>query len=368
MPRLSPVMIHTPILALYTLLAAPLLAVAAEGAAAPATVAVGSGLNDKPATVAAEKSPAPATQVWLIDTRCAPGCGDLDAGLSKIAYWQLDESKGCSRWQAADATAFRATAVPGLPTTVLVHGYDTDADWAVRHGNTLYGSMKQQAGGRPFRLIVWSWPADRVERLRPDVQMKVCRSDAEAYYLARVLPNLPKGAPLGLVGYSLGCRTVSGALQLLAAGAAAGRSLSPQVLAAWNHAGPRPIRVMMIAPAMDDNWLEACCPRGLAPLAVERILVVTNGCDHVLKWYSRLYGPHGPQALGYAGPTGTAGGKLDVADVCCEVGRKHDFDRYQESSPVCQRLAWYTFLCAPPATAEKSAEKSAVAANHRPAR
>ena len=148
----------------------------------------------------------------------------------------------------------------------------------------------------------------------------------------------------------------------------AGRSLAPEVLAAWNKAGPRPIRVMMLAAAMDADWLEPGCPRGLAPLAVERILVVANGCDRVLKLYSRLYGRHGPEALGYVGPTGTAGGKLEVVDVSCEVGRKHDFDLYQESSPVYQRLAWYTFLCDAPAAAAKKAEKSDLAANNRPAR
>ena len=320
--------------------------------------------------IAAEKSPAPVTQVWLIDTRSAPGCGNLEAGLSQIAYYRLDESCGCGQWQASDAAALDASAVAGVPTTVLIHGYGTDADWAVRHGNALYGLMKQQAGGRPFRLIVWSWPADRAGgRVRPDVQIKVCRSDVEAYYLARVLSKVShQGAPLSLVGYSLGCRTASGALQLLAAGPVAGRSLAPEVLAAWNHAGPRPVRVMLLAPAMDADWLEKCSPRGLAPLAVERMLVVTNGCDRVLKWYSRLYGRHGPEALGHVGPTGTAGGKLDVVDVCCEVGRKHDFDLYQESSPVCQRLAWYTFLCEAPATAAKITGKSDLAANNRPAR
>jgi hypothetical protein len=124
----------------------------------------------------------------------------------------------------------------------------------------------------------------------------------------------------------------------------------------------------MIAAAMDANWLEPSCPHGLAPLAVEHILVVTNDRDHVLKWYSRLYGPHGPEALGYVGPTGTAGGKLDVVDVSCEIGREHDFDRYQRSSPVFQRLAWYTFLCGAPATASKTAETSALPADNRPAR
>src|SRR5208283_388423 len=167
---------------------------------------------------------------------------------------------------------------------------------------------------------------------RPDVQVKVCRSDVEAYYLARVLQHLPHSTPLSLLGYSLGCRTAAGTLQLFAGGPVAGRSLGVDVMTAWNATGPRPIRVMMVAAAMDANWLEPSCPRGLAPLAVERILVVTNNSDHVLKWYSRLYGPHGPEALGYVGPVGTEGGKLEVVDVTCEVGRKHDFERYQESS------------------------------------
>jgi hypothetical protein len=321
--------------------------------------------------LAAETSTTPATltQVWLINTRSAPGCGDWEADLSKITYWRLDESTGCGQWQASDAAKFQASAVPGVPTIVLIHGNGTDEDWAVRHGNELYGLMRQQACGRPFRLVVWSWPADRAgRRPRSDVQSKVCRSDVDAYYLARVLSTLPKGTPLGLVGYSLGCRTVSGALQLLAAGPAAGRSLAPGVLTAWNKAGPRPIRVMMVAAAMDADWLEPSCPRGLASSAVERILVVTNGCDRVLKLYSRLYGRRGPEALGSVGPAGTAGGKLEVVDVCCEIGRKHDFDRYQESSPVCRRLAWYTFLCDAPATAAKTTDKSALVANNRPAR
>jgi pimeloyl-ACP methyl ester carboxylesterase len=302
--------------------------------------------------LAAETSPAslPATQVWLINTCCAPGCGDLEAGLSQITYSRLDESCGCGRWQASDATAFQASALPGVPTTVLVHGYGTNDDWAVRHGNEFYCLMRQRACGHSFRLVVWSWPAERFERrVRWDVQSKVCRSDAEAYYLARVLPTLPQGTPLSLVGYSLGCRTVSGALQLLAGGPVAGRSLAAEVLARWKQGGPRPIRLMMVAAAMDANWLEACCPGGLAPLAVERILVSTNSRDSVLKWYSRLYGPHGPEAMGYTGPQGMAGGKLEVVDVTCAVGRKHDFDRYNESAPIYQRLAWYTFLCDAPA-------------------
>ena len=332
---------------------------------------IGAGLPTPPPTRGQETVPS----VWLINTRSAPDGGDLEAGLSRLTYWRLDESQGCGQWQAADAAAFQASAVPGVPTIVFAHGNATDEDWAVQHGNEMYGLIKQQAGGRPFRLVVWSWPADRVlRRIRPDVQFKVCRSDVDAYYLARVLSPLPKGTPLSLLGYSLGCRTVAGALQLLGGGSVAGRGLAAEALAAWSKAGPRPIRVMMVAAAIDANWLEPNCPLGLAPLAAERILVDVNRGDRVLRFYSRLYGRHGPEAMGYVGPTGTAGGRLEVVDVSCEVGRKHDFQHYQQSSPIYHRLAWYTFLCDPeyrvpsPTTAAQSVEKPNLVANNRPAR
>ena len=109
----------------------------------------------------------PTTQVWLVDTRCAPGCGDLEAGLGTN---QLLAAGGSERLPASgkpsDAAAFQASADPAVPTTVLIHGYGTDADWAVRHGYEIYGLMKQIAVGRPFRLIVWSWPADRTAAAR----------------------------------------------------------------------------------------------------------------------------------------------------------------------------------------------------------
>ena len=109
---------------------------------------------------------------------------------------------------------------------------------------------------------------------------------------------------------------------------------------------------MMLAAAMDAGWLEAGCPHGLASLSVQRILVVVNGCDPVLKWYPRLYGRGGRRPWATSDRRARRG-KLEVVDVSCQVGKKHDFDRYEGASSVLQRLAWYTFLCEPVATAAK---------------
>ena len=317
-------------------------------------------------------SAAPATQVWLVDTRCAPGCGDLEAGMAHINYWRLAETGGCGQWQAADAAAFQASADPALPTVVLIHGYGTDPDWAVHHGNDLRSLMQQVGCGRPFRLVVWSWPADRTSRavrgIRPDIQMKVCRSEVEAYFLARALSGMPRGEPLSLIGFSLGCRAASGTLELLAGGTAGGRVLPPASLEAWRITGLRPIRVMLLAAAVDDDWFEPSAGGGLAPLAVQRILVTENCGDRVLKYYSRLYGRGGPEAVGRVGPTSSAGGKLEVVDVACDVGRKHEFQRYEEASPICRRLGWYTFLSGDAAVAKAPVKKPDLTADNRPAR
>ena len=73
-----------------------------------------------------------------------------------------------------------------------------------------------------------------------------------------------------------------------------------------------------------------------------RPAVTVDPCDRVLRRYPRLYGRGGPQALGCAGPAGCDCAKLELLDVTCTVGKKHDWERYEPA--VSGRVAWYTFL------------------------
>lgn len=306
--------------------------------AAALAVAFGSAVAaaEKPAAAAAQ-------QLWLIDTRCAPRCGDLESGLARIAYYRCDGGT----WQPSDAAAFRASGDPAAPTVIAIHGNRTDPDWAVKFGSSIYAQLQQRAAGRPFRLVIWSWPSEQVARNRPDAQIKASWSDSDAYYLARTLPSIPPGGPVSLIGYSLGCRVISGALELLAGGCVAGQKLAPEHISAWNVAGgssPRPIRLMFLAAAIDWDWLESCRHGGQVTSPVQRILVTQNCSDRVLRWFSRIYGRGGPEALGYVGPAGPDGGKLEVVDVACSVGREHDWRLYTTAPEVAGRLGWYTFL------------------------
>jgi hypothetical protein len=177
------------------------------------------------------------------------------------------------------------------------------------------------------------------------MRLKACWCDAESYYLARTLPRLSNGAPVGLIGYSYGARIACGALELLGGGRLAGYSLPQEARAAWTSA-PRSVRVLLVAAAMDADWLAPGHRNGDALSIVERAAVTLDGCDRVLRWYTRLDGRGGPPALGCVGPTGHDGGKLEVLDVACSVGKKHDWYRYE--SAVAQQLGWFAFLAAAP--------------------
>jgi hypothetical protein len=161
---------------------------------------------------------------------------------------------------------------------------------------------------------------------------------------------------------------LAGALHLLAGGTLDGRGLPPANLSAWKTAGPRPIRAIMLAAAVDVDWLQPSAPGGLALPEVERMLVSKDCLDRALRWYPRLEGRRGPEALGRVGPADTVGGKLEVVDLTCAVGRQHELINYQDSWPIWQRLGWYTFLCGDAAAATNSAKAPESGANNRAGR
>ncbi len=285
-------------------------------------------------------------QVWLVDIRQAPLCGDLEAGRPAIAYWRLGPDNA---WQAADAAAFHAGDGPGTPTTIFIHGNRIDSDEAVEEAWRLYQHMLEQAAGRPFRLVIWSWPSERAVRgIRADVLVKLDFSDAQAYYLARFLGGLRADVPVSLIGYSLGARVATDALVLLAGGSIADRCLPADAVARHAQHHPRPYRMVLVAAASDADWFLPGHRDAAALALVERMLVTANPCDRVLRRYPRLYGRGGPEAMGCVGPdcAPQPGGcdRIELIDLACSVGRPHDWYRYEAAPELVGRLGWYTFL------------------------
>ncbi|NLY00765.1 MAG: alpha/beta hydrolase [Rhodopirellula sp.] len=289
---------------------------------------------------------AAASQAWLISTRHLPAC--TPSSDAQPDYSVLLED---CQWSPVPAEDFFACDSPQTPTIVLVHGNRVERHEAVAEGLRVYEILKGLAGGAPFRLVVWSWPADQIRGPLRDVRLKAARTDAQGHYLASVLNRLHPDVPLTLIGYSFGSRLVTGSLELLAGGSVAGRSLSDR-----RDTPQRRIRAILIAAALDSHWLSPGQYHGQALSQVERALVTVNSADPVLKRYHLISRCSNPQALGWSGPTGGAclGGwaeKLDVVDVTCVVGAQHSFFPYLYAPAVMSRLAWYSFLEEPQSAA-----------------
>jgi hypothetical protein len=280
-------------------------------------------------------------ELWVVNTRSAPRCGDLEAGFAQVTYARLEHCGDCGQ-PCVDASALHQGDDPAVPLTILIHGNRTDATDAIDRGWTYFHRMQQQAEGRAFRLVVWSWPADRIGmRPRPDAQIKAEWSDADSYYIARFMQQTRPGVPVCLVGYSYGARAAGGALELLAGGEICGNRLPPETFKQPEPA--RPIRVMLVAAAIDDAWFCPGCRYGEASALVQRMLITEDCLDRALRFYVRLYGRHGPPALGSVGPA-CDDEKFEPVDVACWVGKKHDWYLYETAEPVDQRRPWYTFL------------------------
>jgi len=281
-------------------------------------------------------------QVWLISTRRAPTCDPARMGDTQLDYWLLGPDHN---WHQADRQAFRKADHADLPTSFFIHGNRAGRNDAVGMGWRVYGYVKQQAEDRPFRFVIWSWPADRIRgRNRHDVRVKAGRSDVQSYYLAECVARIHPDVPVSAIGYSFGARVIGGALQILAGGRVAGRTLPERPTTRR-----APVRAVLVAAAVDADWLLPDRRYGLALGQVDRMLVTRNLCDPVLKRYPLMYCVRGPQAIGYVGPAcleqlGPQREKIELVDLTCSVGRIHDWATYFAASGVRERLAWYALL------------------------
>jgi len=289
--------------------------------------------------------------VWIISTRRAPGCGTADMEQADLEYRQCQEGT----WVSSTAEAFRQSDAPDVPTVFFIHGYQVDACAAAREGWALGRALRHMEPERPARVVIWSWPATRGPgRLRHAVQQKAARSDAESYYLARCIDRMDPRVPTSAIGHSFGARVITGALEMLAGGEVAGRQL-PE--------GPRParrLRAVLVAAAMDNASLLPGRRNDQALLSADRVLITQNGRDRVLKWYPRMYGRGGPDALGYTGPAcparlGELQEKIEVLGLSCSVGKTHAWTHYLASPVLRARFPEYALFAEPETAAQDTA-------------
>ncbi|MGH7135469.1 MAG: hypothetical protein ACREHD_06990, partial [Pirellulales bacterium] len=255
---------------------------------------------------------------------------------SRRALPQVSRYEAAGAWRPASFDELNASDDRNLTTVILVHGNDTDDAKARAKGLTLYQALTQE-GGAPLRLILWSWPADYIPgTLRQDARVKAERAEADSYYLARFITALDSAGPLRLLAYSLGARVVTGALHLLGGG-----SLDGQNIDVTADRELPPVRVVLMAAAIDDDWLLPGRRHGRALEMVDRMVALVNPQDRILRFY-RLLGS-GSAALGVRGVASPASlgpyrRKFEQLNVNPIVGGQHAWSSYASSPQILGHL------------------------------
>ncbi len=285
-------------------------------------------------------------QLWVVSTRRlgAPNCHDPWSELEVLRY---DPHAG---WQASDvASLFAAQREVGM-THIYVHGNRVSNTDALRQGRGLYRRMVRGTQPIvPLSFIIWSWPSTQIQGQLRDVRVKAQRTNLDGYYLGWFLARLDGDRPLSVLGYSFGARIITGALHLRAGGMLAGRVLpppdtyppSPETAPTGAlHVAP-PTHVVMLAPALHQHWLAPGYPHELAAGQMDRLLLLFNSCDRVLKRYGLLEKGGHPEALGYTGLTYSTElpwNAIEQWDACPAVGKPHDEQRYYQAAGLIHRI------------------------------
>lgn len=282
----------------------------------------------------------PCDRLWLVNTRSLTA----DACRVNVESPRLKISKlnQCGRTSLASMDEYRSTRSPDRPCVIYVHGNRLSAPDAIQRGLFAYRHIKQCCHkDGPIDWVIWSWPSDKDGFLVHDARNKAARTDSQGLYLASVLrDNAQLGQPTALIGYSFGGRIISGAMHALAGGRLAGRTMpgEPVVDAAFD--------VGLVAPALQSDWMSACGQHREATKNIDRLILLYNRKDAVLKNFWRLNRIRNVDALGYTGPVRFAprydGSRLPVTSRDCSptVGRQHrEVDYYTSQCRAGSRLS-----------------------------
>jgi hypothetical protein len=278
--------------------------------------------------------------MYLVQTRClgCPAKGEFpDLPINRFEP-ELGEWRPSS-WQELVEDA------PQAVVTIHVHGNRIDSPEAIARGWAVYHEWALRAHPETRLVFVtWSWPSSRIRGQMRDVRVKAARTPRQSFYLASLLSVFPPESPVSLTGHSFGSRIICGAAHLTAGG-----SLNGYRLPADRVRPTRNLRAVVMAAAMHNYWLSPGHRHGLALTQMDRMLVLYNSLDPVLRRYRYIERGARPQALGYTGAifcddAGELPGYVDQTNVACYLGKEHSFMSYLCAPAVADMAAPYVLF------------------------
>ena len=262
---------------------------------------------------------------WIISSREVKGSPATHDCAGQMEYLY----RGPEGLVPFSAEEFLSTLRPDRPVCVVIHGsYNYWKDVLAESARNRVW-IQQAAGGAEVQIVHFSWPSEGVAHVLFPVELRVMgrRAAVHGGYLAQLISLFPADQPVTLVGHSHGARCVVATLHALGGG----------VLDDGSHLGravrsPQRVRGVLLAAAIDHNWLNPGERYERAVTVVEGILVMTNPRDGWLQVYPLHTPLKGTQALGLEGLTrrdlrslGRWGDRVQAFDCSDWVGRSHDF-------------------------------------------
>jgi hypothetical protein len=273
-------------------------------------------------------------QLWVVSCRglAATATGDEAAHL-RYARYQTNAG-----WAPSTAEEFRAGALPQSVICVLVLGNGYSSSDTRAMGQKAFRRLTADLTlERPVRFVTWSWPSDHADTGPiKDLRIKAGRTWQVSHQLARWLDEAQPSGTISLLGASFGARIVMQSLELRAEGRSdVAKSTDPAsdetVLAAGG------VNVVLVSAALDNDWLLPGRRLDMSLSQINRLVLINNSSDRVLKRYHWLYGRRSTAtALGNSGLPASIGsisfdGNLRQYDAAPIIGRQHGCSTYFDS-------------------------------------
>ena len=262
----------------------------------------------------------PGDAIWEVSSRGLPDCPNPFT----VPTFAVQQHVGGCWWsQSQQGLVEHLMSHPEQRVVIYVHGNWMPHPEARQRALTVYRHLVCTVSSGPICFIAYSWPSERQGRLARDVEEKKTRLDADAFYFASLIRDLPLVHPIGYIGYSFGAAVVCGAQHLLAGG-----QLCQYHLPGGPNS-PLPAHISLIAPAFDRQSLTS---RGRYRLAIDEgdsLVNVYNSMDPILKRFRFFDRDSSPIAAGFMGLSEPRIGTPLSVDItveqydCCDIGRTH---------------------------------------------
>ena len=267
-------------------------------------------------------------QIVLASTRSYPGTIGRVLDFNTFVGYECDLA-GCCTGRPVQLLESGGYA----ETWIFVHGNQIPSGLDVERGVRIYRQLRAtRSCSGPIRFIIWSWPSERKTNRIADAKLKSRRIDAECFYLGSFLAATAGQGTHNIIGYSFGCRVVSGALHLAEGGTLCGRYLP------FRERPPVPYRVAFLAAAAESDGFQRGGRYDRALNYVDSILLQNNSRDQALRFFW-IMSKSKPKALGATGlACKPAHCRVQQFDWKDEIGRDHSVWQYVDRPPVVNRI------------------------------